>query len=244
MHKLATADLESLARKLAREVAGEVHFDGYQRALYSSDASLYQIQPVGVVVPRTANDVAIVTQAAAEVGVPLVPRGSGTSLSGQSIGPGIVLDFSKYMNQILDLDLEACTARVQPGVVLDQLNAAAAKHGLQFGPDVATSSRANLGGMIGNNSAGARSILHGKTVDHVVEMEAVLADGSRVRFKPRAESEIDERFMPGTLEGHVHREVLRIVRQNREEVLARFPRILRRVSGYNLDEFLPECRHW
>lgn len=244
MHKLATADLENLARQLAHGIAGEVHFDTYQRALYASDASLYQIQPLGVVLPRTADDVRIATQLAAEAGVPLIPRGSGTSLSGQAIGQGIVLDFSKYMNRIVELDPQSCTARVQPGVVLDQLNAAAGTHGLQFGPDVSTSSRANLGGMIGNNSAGSRSILHGKTVDHVVEVEAVLSDGSLVRFGPRTPAEVEERAALTTLEANIHREVARIVAANCDEVLARFPRILRRVSGYNLDEFIPECREW
>src|SRR5688572_7622148 len=115
MLKLATANLENLSRQLAHELAGEAHFDAYQRALYASDASLYQIQPLGVVLPRSAEDVRITTRRAAEAGVPLIPRGSGTSLSGQAIGAGIVLDFSKYMNQILELDPQTCTARVQPG---------------------------------------------------------------------------------------------------------------------------------
>src|SRR5690606_27004058 len=130
---------------LADAVAGDVYTDDYHRALYSTDASLYKIHPLAVVVPRTTQDVQAAVAWAAKHRVPIIPRGGGTSLSGQSIGPGVVLDFSKYLNQILELDAERGIARVQPGVVLDQLNAAAATHGLQFGPDVATSSRANIG---------------------------------------------------------------------------------------------------
>ncbi|MEZ6069891.1 MAG: FAD-linked oxidase C-terminal domain-containing protein [Pirellulales bacterium] len=171
------------------------------------------------------------------------PRGSATSLSGQSIGRGLVLDFSAHFNQILAIDPEQRTARVQPGVVLDQLNAAAAKQGLQFA-DVATSNRANVGGMIGNNSAGARSIRHGKTVDHVIELAVVLADGSTATLGPLdAAGLANAKSRPG-IAGHAHAEVERIVRENRDAIIAHFPRVLRRVSGYNLDEFVPECRQF
>jgi FAD/FMN-containing dehydrogenase/Fe-S oxidoreductase len=244
MLKLSSAESEYLAKSLQRQIAGEVLFDRYHSALYSTDASLYQIQPLGVVIPRNTADVAAATRWAAENAVQIIPRGGGTSLSGQSIGHGIVIDFSKYMNQIIQLDPHSRTARVQPGVVLDQLNAAAAAHQLQFGPDVSTSSRANLGGMIGNNSAGSRSILHGKTVDHVVEMEVVLADGTIARLGPLTPAELARRQALSGLEGDIHRQVPRIVAGQRDEVLVRFPRILRRVSGYNLDEFVPQCREW
>jgi FAD/FMN-containing dehydrogenase/Fe-S oxidoreductase len=244
MLKLSAAESEYLTKSLARQIAGEVLFDPYHSALYSTDASLYQIQPLGVVIPRNTADVVAATRWAAENAVQIIPRGGGTSLSGQSIGPGIVIDFSKFMNQILELDPQSRTARVQPGVVLDQLNTAVARHKLQFGPDVSTSSRANVGGMIGNNSAGSRSILHGKTVDHVIEMEAVLADGTVARFGPRTPAEWIELQKRSGLEGNIHRQVPRISAAHRDEVLARFPRILRRVSGYNLDEFIPECRDW
>ncbi len=151
---LTPAQSTELIKSLKKRLQGEVFFDEYRRALYSTDASIYQIQPLGVVVPRTRDDVVCAVQAAGEHGLPVIPRGGGTSLSGQSIGAGLILDFSKYMRG-LEIDPTSRTARVQPGVVLDVLNAAAAPHGLQFGPDVATSSRANVGGMIGNNSAGA-----------------------------------------------------------------------------------------
>ncbi len=228
--------LQSLQKRLSCEVL----LDAYHRALYSTDASIYQIMPVGVVLPRTRDDVVSAMQIAAEEGLAVIPRGGGTSLSGQSIGAGLVIDFSKYMNRI-EIDPESLTARVQPGVVLDQLNAAAAKHGLQFGPDVATSSRANIGGMIGNNSAGARSIWQGKAVDNVIALDMVLAGGSTATFGPLTAAELKLEQARRDTVGHMYREVSRIVDENRAEIVARFPAILRRVSGYNLDEFVPEC---
>src|SRR5713226_180605 len=166
-----------LARHLRKHLRGEVRFDASSRKLYSTDASIYQIEPLGVVIPRSIEDIVATVQIAGEMHVPITARGGGTSLSGQSIGPGIVLDCSKYLHSILDIDTAGRVARVQPGVVLDQLNRALLPHGLQFGPDVATASRANLGGMIGNNSAGARSIVYGKTIDHVRRLGVVLSDG-------------------------------------------------------------------
>src|SRR5262249_30166451 len=170
---------QALARHLRQNLQGEVRFDPAARRLYSTDASIYQIEPLGVVLPRTPQDLHAAVQIATEMRVPITPRGGGTSLSGQSIGPGVVIDCSKYLNQILAVDPAGRTARVQPGVILDQFNRQLAPHGLQFGPDVATASRANLGGMIGNNSAGARSIVYGKTSDHVRGLSVLLADGSR-----------------------------------------------------------------
>ncbi len=240
--QLDPAQLSQTLKSLKHSIAGDVYFDDYHRALYSTDASMYQIAPRGVVVPRSVEDVRNTIQWAHEQQIPLVPRGSGTSLSGQSIGPGIVLDFSKYMHAILELDPEQMIARVQPGVVLDQLNSAAAAHGLQFGPDVATSSRANLGGMIGNNSAGARSVRHGKMVDHVTELSVVLSDGSQVNLGPTT---ADRRAIIASEKGRlgeIYRQIERLVASNRDEIVSRFPRVLRRVSGYNLDEFVAECR--
>src|SRR4051794_3088582 len=182
---------ESLAQHLRRHLQGEVRFDATARKLYSTDASIYQVEPLGVVIPRTAEDVRTTVQVAAEMHVPLTARGGGTSLSGQSIGPGVVMDCSKYLNTVLDLDPAGRTARVQPGVVLDQFNRALEPHGLQFGPDVATASRANLGGMIGNNSAGSRSIVYGKTNDHVRRLGVILSDGSRADFGPVSAAEWD-----------------------------------------------------
>jgi FAD/FMN-containing dehydrogenase/Fe-S oxidoreductase len=235
------AQSEELIHLLKKRLSGEVFFDDYLRALYSTDASIYQIMPLGVVVPRTREDVVTAVGAAAEYGLTIIPRGGGTSLSGQSIGAGLIIDFSKYMRGI-EIDPVSRTARVQPGVVLDSLNAAAAAHGLQFGPDVATSSRANVGGMIGNNSAGARSIWHGKTVDSVIALDVVLSDGGTTTFAPLTGPELKHEQSRNDLVGRIHREVERIVAEHREEIVARFPPVLRRVSGYNLDEFVPECR--
>jgi FAD/FMN-containing dehydrogenase len=230
-----------LEKFLKTRVSGDVFCGAHERALYSTDASIYQIMPAGVVLPRTQDDVVAAVEAAVQYGLSIVPRGGGTSLSGQSIGPGLVLDFSKYMNRVV-VDPASRTARVQPGVVLDQLNAAAAPHRLQFGPDVATSSRANVGGMIGNNSAGARSIWHGKTVDSVIALEMVLSDATTATLSPVTPRERRQLRSRGDLVGQMVREVERIVAANRDEIVARFPAILRRVSGYNLDEFVPQCR--
>nr|MBA2671998.1 FAD-binding oxidoreductase [Gemmatimonadota bacterium] len=152
-----------LDRALREKVRGEVRFDAHSRLLYSTDASLYQIMPIGVVLPRDAEDVEHVVRIAAEERVPVLPRGGGTGLAGQTVGQAIVLDFTKYMNQVVDLDPDRRRAVVQPGLRLDRLNRAAAPHGLQFGPDPATIRQCALGGMIGNNSCGARSLVYGKT---------------------------------------------------------------------------------
>ena len=226
---------DSLARHLRKHLAGEVRFDTASRRLYSTDASIYRIEPLGVVLPKSVEDVVATVQIAGEMHVPITPRGGGTSLSGQSIGPGIVLDCSKYLNAVLDIDPVRRVARVQPGVVLDAFNRALAPHNLLFGPEVSTSSRANLGGMIGNNSAGSRSIVYGKTIDHVRRTDVVLGDGSLASFGTVTPDEWDRRAEKRTLEGGIYRQVREVVRRHRDEIHRRFPRILRRVSGYNLD---------
>jgi FAD/FMN-containing dehydrogenase/Fe-S oxidoreductase len=235
MHDFTAMRRDVLARHLRKHLQGEVRFDATSRRLYSTDASIYQIEPLGVVIPRSTEDLITTVQVCAETGVPLTARGGGTSLSGQSIGPGIVLDCSKYLNQILAIDPGSRTVRVQPGVVLDQLNRALEEHGLLFGPDVATASRANLGGMIGNNSAGARSIVYGKTIDHVRRLRVILSDGRRADFDPVSPAEWDRRAAQRSLEGAIYRQVRDVVRAEADEIRLRFPRIPRRVSGYNLD---------
>src|SRR4051812_2623173 len=177
--------------RLSRETRAEVYFDRGRRGLYATDASLYQIDPLGVVVPRTVADVAAVLAIAAEERVPVLPRGAATSLSGQTVGPAIIIDFSKYLNRIGVVDRDTMTVRVEPGVVLDRLNAHLKPLGLMFGPDVSTSDRATIGGMIGNNSAGARSLRYGKTVDHVRSVEVVLADGTPATFGPLSDAELE-----------------------------------------------------
>ena len=213
-----------------------MRLDQVSRTLYATDASIYEIEPLGVVLPRTAEDVAHTVRTALECDLSVLPRGAGTSLAGQTVGPGLQVDFSRYMNQILEIDVEGCWARVQPGVVLDELNAVLATHGLQFGPDVSTGSRANLGGMIGNNSCGAHSILHGKTIDHVLDVTVVLSDGSLATLEPLASAaDLDERCRRDGVEGRAYTEVRRIVEEFGDEIRRGFPGVMRRVSGYNLD---------
>jgi FAD/FMN-containing dehydrogenase/Fe-S oxidoreductase len=230
----------ALAKHLRANTQGEIRFDSTSRRLYSTDASIYQIEPLGVVIPRTTSDLITTVQIVAEMRIPITARGGGTSLSGQSIGPGIIVDCSKHLNQILDVDPVGKKARVEPGVILDQLNSALSGHGLLFGPDVATANRANLGGMIGNNSAGARSIIYGKTVDHVHRLKVVLSDGTPADFHPLSLKEWDRKATTKNLEGTIYRVVRQEARSQEDEIRRRFPRILRRVSGYNLDDFLPE----
>jgi FAD/FMN-containing dehydrogenase len=228
-----------LYERLSRETRAEVYFDRGRRGLYATDASLYQIDPVGVVVPRSVGDVVQAVKIAAAEGVPIVPRGAATSLSGQTVGPAIVIDFSKYLNRIGIVDRDRMTIRVEPGVVLDRLNAHLKGLGLMFGPDVSTSDRATIGGMIGNNSAGARSLRYGKTVDHVHGVDVVLADGTTATLGPLGPAELDAVAARPDRVGTVHRVVRDVVARHRDAIAAKFPRILRRVSGYNLDEFVP-----
>ncbi|MHB8732181.1 MAG: FAD-binding and (Fe-S)-binding domain-containing protein [bacterium] len=231
------AGLRDLVHDLRRRVRGEVRFDAVSRALYATDASIYEIEPLGVVLPRDADDVQAVIEVARAARAPLLPRGGGTSLAGQTVGRAIVLDFSKYMNGVVEIDAEAGWARVQPGVVRHELLRALAPSGLIYGPETSTSTRATIGGMIGNNSSGSRSIVYGKTVDTLLAMRAWLADGTAVTFADLAPDEAARRARGEGAEGRLYREVARIVAGARDEVARRFPRIQRRVGGYNLDEF-------
>ena len=167
-------DAETLRRELVSHLAGEVRFDKVSRALYSTDASVYQIEPLGVVVVRSREDVIRTVQICSQLRCPITARGGGTSQAGQAIGPGLQLDTSKFFNRLLEVNAAERWARVEPGIVLDELNEQLGPHGLQFAPDVSTSNRATLGGMMANNSCGARSVLYGKTIDHVLEQHVVL----------------------------------------------------------------------
>ena len=228
----------ALADELRERIEGEVRFDRYTRTLYSTDASIYQIEPRGVVLPRHAGDVEEAVRTASKAGVPVLPRGGGTSLAGQAVGDALILDFSKYMNELVEVNEEESWARVQPGIVHDVLGAKLKPHGLRFGPETATSNRANLGGMVGNNSAGARSLIYGKTVENVIEIEAVLADGSRAHFGPVPRSELSRKTDGDTLEAAIYRKATALADAHADEIEKRYPKIPRRVSGYNLDELL------
>jgi len=216
-------------------VGGEVRFDSYTRHLFSRDASMYAIEPVGVVFPRDAADVAAVVATAAEFGVPVLPRGAGTSLAGQTVGHAIVMDVSRHMNRIIEMDSERRVARVQPGVVQEQLNLAGARHGLMFGPDTSTRNRATLGGMIGNNSAGSQSVRYGMTIDHVHTLDVVLSDATQVTFGPLTAGERLSRAGAPTLDGTICRELPRLVERHREAIATGFPRFWRQSGGYRLD---------
>ena len=230
--------MTDLEHELRKVVEGEVRFDPMTRLLYATDASIYQIEPIGVVFPRHAGDVQAVLEVANRTGAPVLPRGAGTSLAGQTVGHAIVLDFSRHMNRVLEVNQEEGWARVQPGVVQDELNAHVRPMGLLFGPDTATSNRATLGGMIGNNSAGSHSIAYGKTIDHVLELDLFLSDGSPAVFGPLTPAEVEAKQRGDGLEARIYGAIERIAREQREEVLARYPKLMRRVSGYNLDEFV------
>src|SRR5439155_13429896 len=227
-----------LERELRRLVEGEVRFDDYSRHLYSTDASMYQVEPIGVVLPRSSADVRAVLELANRYNVPVLPRGGGTSLAGQTVNHAVVMDFSRFMNRVLEVNEEERWCRVQPGLVQDELNAHVRPLGLLFGPDTSTSNRATIGGMCGNNSAGSHSIAYGKTLDHVIELRCLLADGSEVVLRDVGADELAAKSRLDGLEGQLYREVRRLVDQEADEIRARYPKIMRRVSGYNLDEFL------
>ncbi len=231
-------DYFEIEAELKKSVEGDIHFDKYSRLLYSTDASIYQIEPIGVVVPRHKRDVHAVIEVANRLGVSVLSRGGGTSLAGQAVGHSIVLDFSKYMQNVLEVNQDEMWCRVEPGLVQDELNAHVRGVGLQFGPDTSTSNRATIGGMIGNNSSGAHSLTYGKTLDHVIELTVLLADGSEVVLKDLSPAEVERKSKTDTIEGRVYCEVFRLAQQHKSEILARYPKIMRRVSGYNLDEFI------
>src|SRR5262245_23668840 len=196
-----------LQRELQTQTLGEVRFDRISRALYSTDASVYQIEPVGVVLARSREDLISTVKICAAHGSPLTLRGGGTSQAGQAIGAGVVVDTSKYLNRILELNVEERWARVEPGIVLDELNGQLKQHNLRFAPDISTASRATIGGMIANNSSGARSVTYGKTIDHVLELDVVLSDGTVTRFRPLDARELEAKCSSGDLEGNCYRQV-------------------------------------
>jgi FAD/FMN-containing dehydrogenase/Fe-S oxidoreductase len=231
-------DYFEIEAELRKRIEGDIHFDRYSRLLYSTDASIYQIEPIGVVVPRHKGDVQAVIEVANKLNVSVLARGGGTSLAGQTVGHSIVLDFSKYMHNVLEVNKEELWCRVQPGLVQDELNAHVRGMGLQFGPDTSTSNRATIGGMIGNNSAGAHSLTYGKTLDHAIELTVLLADGSEVVLKDLSPAALESKSKADSIEGSAYREVSRLAQQHKNEILARYPKIMRRVSGYNLDEFI------
>jgi FAD/FMN-containing dehydrogenase/Fe-S oxidoreductase len=229
-----------LEKELKAVVQGEVRFDRGSRALYATDGSNYRQIPIGLVVPRHDQDVLAAVAACRKYGAPVLSRGAGTSLAGQCCNVAVVLDFSKYMNQILEIDADQRFARVQPGVVLDSLRSRAEDHQLTFAPDPSTHNRCTIGGMIGNNSCGTHSLLGGKTVDNVEELRILLYDGSQMTVGPTGDGDLESITGQGGRRGEIYGKLRAIRDQHAELIRARFPQIPRRVSGYNLDELLPE----
>ncbi len=227
-----------LQLELTTYFQGEVYFDDVSRGIYSTDASNYQVEPIAVCVPKNEEDVKTAVKIANGNGVSILPRGGGTSLSGQTVGAALILDFSKYMNKILEVNPAEKWVRVQPGLVRDELNAAMAQHGLQFAPDPATGNRANIGGMIGANSSGTRSIIYGKTVDHVLEAKVLLADGTVLQLQEISRDEYKKRMSGEKREPEIYRRFKQIIDSNRDEIEKHYPKVMRRVAGYNLDEFI------
>jgi FAD/FMN-containing dehydrogenase/Fe-S oxidoreductase len=230
----------SLERELRRVIEGEVRFDRGTAAIYSTDASNYRQVPVGVVIPRHEEDVARAMHLARENFVPILARGGGTSLAGQTCNTALVLDFSKYMNGIHHVDRNLGLAVIQPGVVQAHLNTALAPYGLFFAPDPSTKDRCTVGGMIGNNSCGAHSAAHGKTSENLLALDVLLYDGTRLKLGPVTDADFDATVAAGGRTAELYQQLRGITTRYGDLVRSRFPKIPRRVSGYNLDELLPE----
>ena len=231
---------QELANELRRKVSGEVKFDPFSRVLYSTDASIYQMEPIGVVIPRNVEDVLAIIEVAKTNKVPILPRAGGTSLAGQTVNHAIVTDFSKYLNQIIEVNVDEQWARVQPGIVLDDLNRQLKRYGLMYAPDPTTSSRACVGGGVGNNTCGAHSVIYGKTLDHIKELDVVLSDGRPAHFHSLEARELEAKLSGEGLESDIYRGVRSLAQDNSSHISDTYPNIMRRVSGYNLDEFLTD----
>jgi len=231
--------LKQFAADVRRAGLGELRLDPASRQLYSSDASIYQIVPLGVAFPRHEEDLIGLVSLANNYGIPILPRGSGTSLAGQAVGPAVIIDFSKHLNQLLDLNPDEGSAWVQPGLVLNVLNAFTSAHALMYGPDPASSDRATFGGMLGNNSTGAHSISYGMTSDNVLSIDVLLSDGTEARLESIGMSEAIGRAEAETLEGKLYRRALQIREQRAEVIKNSWPRTWRKASGYGLNYLLP-----
>ncbi|MEK6629452.1 MAG: FAD-binding oxidoreductase, partial [Acidobacteriota bacterium] len=234
------AAVADLAAKLRARVKGDVRFDSASRALYATDSSNYRQVPIGVVLPRSADDIVATVAVCRDAGAPILPRGAGTSLAGQCCNVAVVMDMSPYYNRLLSVDPAARQARVQPGLVLDRLRDESERHHLTFAPDPATHRWCTLGGMIGNNSCGVHSVMAGKTDDNIDELEVLTYDGLRMRVGATPPDELERIIEQGGRRGEIYGRLRALCDRYGDLVRARFPRIPRRVSGYNLDYLLPE----
>jgi FAD/FMN-containing dehydrogenase/Fe-S oxidoreductase len=236
----ADIDVSGLKRALTGAIEGEVRFDAGTRAMYANDFSIYRAVPIGVVIPKGPEDVIAGVAVCREHGAPVLPRGTGTAPSGQTTNVAVVFDYSKYYNQILELDPESQRARVQPGVICDQLRDAAELHHLTYGPDPATHEYCTFGGMLGNNSCGTHSLMAGKTSDNVIELDVLLYDGTRMRVGATPDDELERIIAGGGRQGEIYAQLRQLRDEVADRVRQEFPDIPRRVSGYNLDQLLPE----
>ncbi|HET6933247.1 MAG TPA: FAD-binding oxidoreductase, partial [Candidatus Angelobacter sp.] len=221
-------------------ISGEVRFDDGSRALYATDGSNYRQVPIGVVIPKSIEDVIQTVALAREFGAPILARGGGTSLAGQCCNVAVVIDFSKYLRNILEINPEEKYAWVQPGVPLDHLRSRANRYNLTFGPDPSTHEYCNLGGMIGNNSCGVHSMMAGRTVDNVLELDILTYDGLRMKVGPTSDLELQQIIAAGGRRGEIYAGIRALRDQYANLIREKFPKIPRRVSGYSLDELLPE----
>ena len=233
-------DVESLQRALTQRLRGEVRFDNGSRAAYAHDASNYRQVPIGVVLPKDVDDIVATVEICRRHDAPILMRGGGTSQNGQCVNVAVVIDTSKYLNRVLEIDAHAKTARVEPGVVCDALRDAAGQHQLTFGPDPATHSRCTLGGMIGNNSCGAHSVMAGKTVENIEALEILTYDGLRLWVGATSADELEHIIREGGRRGEIYARLKALRDKYAALIRARYPKIKRRVSGYNLDQLLPE----
>ncbi len=239
-HYAGQVDMQALEADLSRSIRGEVRFRDGDRALYSTDGSNYRQVPIGVVIPRDAHDVVEIFNVCRQHGVPITARGGGTALAGQTTNATVIVDYSKYMNNIIDMDEKNKRARVEPGIILDHLRNAAERYHLTFGPDPATHNHCTLGGMIGNNSCGIHSVMAGKTVDNIEELEILTYDGLRMRVGPTSDEELERIIQAGGRRGEIYKRMRDLRDRYAEQIRNVYPNIPRRVSGYNLDQLLPE----
>jgi FAD/FMN-containing dehydrogenase/Fe-S oxidoreductase len=241
---------EELIRDLKQNLAGEVRADLTTRILYATDASIYRVEPLGVVFPRSVEDLLASVELAGRYGVPVLARGSGSSLAGQAIGLALILDCSRYLNKIISIDPQSRTATVEPGVILERLNREAGKYGLMFGPDPASAERATLGGSVANNATGAHSILYGMAADHLAAAEVIFSDASQASLHalPLEEARNRGRYPERSVENALYRLALQIREQHAETIRQNWPRVWRRASGYSLNYLLPwspsQPPHW
>lgn len=230
--------MKNLFDELKQQIEGDVHDDIITKAIYSVDASIYELKPLGIIIPKNSDSLIKTLEIASKYQIPVTARGAATGITGSCLGEGLIIDTSKYLNKILEINLEEEYAICEPGVVQDRLNEALAPSGYRLGPDTSTGNRATIGGMLANNSAGARSLIYGCMADHVNEVELILAGGETITLKAINQEELFQKRQQKTAEGNIYREIFRILNLHQKTIEEHFPKIPRHVSGYNLDRLL------